>query len=138
MAAAHQLADAQVAALAERRRPRIADVRVVRPDDHLRRPALPPEVGADRVERVGHVTVPQTPGRQRAADVAREVLLGVHDHPRALRGRERRLARVGPGIGLLLSTHELPPLARTPRRQLGGRAAAPTPAVTSPRPVRQA
>lgn len=58
---AHELPHVPLTAPAHLRCPRVAQVRVVRPDDNLRTPGQAAEVGGERVKRLGHVAVSQVP-----------------------------------------------------------------------------
>src|ERR1700730_2175515 len=58
---AHQLTYDKLAALAHLGCARVPQVRIMRPDDDLRGPVLPPEMRRQRIERLDHVTVTQVP-----------------------------------------------------------------------------
>ena len=68
MSFSNQLAHVQLAAHAGFRRAGIAEVRVVLPHDDLGGPATPGQMVGERVERVGHVSVAQIPGRHAAGE----------------------------------------------------------------------
>ena len=88
VALADELAEVQLAAPGHLGGTRVADVRVVLPDDHAARPAVAVEMGDELVERVRHVTVAQVPGRRVAGEHRPVVLLGVGDDGRVLLGEE--------------------------------------------------
>jgi hypothetical protein len=80
---ARELAEVQLSAPAHLRRPRVAQVRVVRPDDDLRARDLPLEGRGQGVERLGHVTVAQVPRRHLAKEHrASEIRQALHQATR--------------------------------------------------------
>ena len=85
---ARQLADVQLPAPSHLRSPRVADVRVVLPDDQLGGAAVSLEMSDQRVERVAHVHVAQIPRGHLVGEHRAVVLLGVCDQTGVLLGVE--------------------------------------------------
>jgi hypothetical protein len=83
---------------------RVADVRVVRPHHHLRRPtaALLRQVRTQQFERLGHVGVAQVPRIGAAAEHRAVVGLGVAPDARALLRIEQLVGR-GRAAGAIAS-----------------------------------
>ena len=86
VALAHELANVQLAPPAHLRRPRVAQVRIVRPDNNLRTHVLAVEIFDQRVECLHHVLVAQVPGRNLLEKHRAIILLGVFDQARILFG----------------------------------------------------
>ena len=72
----NQLANIQFAVQAHFRRARIAEMRIVRPDDRFRLPA-PIQMPHQRFDRLDHVPVSQIPGGRAPAKHRPIILLGV-------------------------------------------------------------
>ena len=105
---AHELADVQLAVRAHLGVAGVADVRVVRPDDDLRRRPARLEVPHELLERLAHVRVAQVPRRHRAAVHLPVVVLGVEHQPGVLLGEEVVVLREPP----VLRQQLLPALAQ--------------------------
>jgi hypothetical protein len=87
---AHQLADVQFAACAAHfGGARVAQVRVVRPDDHAGGGTAPRQVRHQRLEGLDHVTVAQVPRGHVAQEHRPVVSLCVRHQPRILLGMKR-------------------------------------------------
>src|SRR5919106_2477740 len=90
---AYQLTHVQLAALAPVRGPRIAQMRVVRPNDNLRAAAPPLEMGFQRLQRLDHVAVAQVPRRHLLEEHRAVVRLGILHQARVLLGIEHLILR---------------------------------------------
>src|SRR5256885_2295755 len=79
-----QLPDVEIARGAELRRARVADMRVVRPDDCLRRPSRPLQMRNEQLERLRHMAVAEVPALDTAPKDGPVVLVRIHDDPGVL------------------------------------------------------
>src|SRR5207247_212687 len=93
VALTYQLAEVQLAPRAHRSRSRVAEMRVVRPDDHLGAPVRTVEPRHEGVQRLRHVAVAQVPRFVAAPEHRPVVLLRVPNEPGVLLGGEERLGR---------------------------------------------
>ena len=91
----HDLAEGPFAATRRLRCAGIAEMRVVRPDNHLAAAAAAHAVMGQREQRVGHVGVAQIPCVQPASEHPTVVRFCIDHHLRVLLGEELRIERVG-------------------------------------------
>src|SRR5439155_14110230 len=89
MALAHELPHVQLAFLAELGGPRIAQVRIVRPDGDAGEAVAALQEGRDRLQRLRHVPVAQVPGGDPGTEHRAVVHLSVAREPRVLLRREQ-------------------------------------------------
>src|SRR5437899_7764999 len=88
MTLAHDLAHVQLAGFAHLCRARVAQVRVVLPYHNFRLPALPFKMPNQRLERLGHMTVAQIPGRDPPTKHRAVILFRILHYPRVLLGEK--------------------------------------------------